>query len=83
MTDLISKKVASARRAFRMERKETERGILWMVVDRKTGGGNGIHGDEAAGKDHFEKRVLLNEIRRARLDLQEAERICQQEIAGG
>lgn len=33
--------------------------------------------------DHFEKRILLNQIRRARDDLTEAERIFQQEIAGG
>lgn len=54
------KAVASARRAFRLEPKEG--GALWMVVDKRTGGGNGVRGDEAAGRDHFEKRVMFRAL---------------------
>lgn len=58
----IAKAVKSARKAYRLDRRDDRDGTLWMVIDRRTGGGNGIHGDEAAGRDHFEKRVTFRAL---------------------
>lgn len=58
----VNKKVANARKAYRLERRDEGKTTLWMVIDRRTGGGNGVRGDEATGRDHFEKRVTFRAL---------------------
>lgn len=58
----IAKAVKNARRAYRLERSDKFDSPTWLVIDKRTGCGNGVKGDEAAGRDHFEKRVMFRAL---------------------
>jgi len=58
----VQRACANARRAFRLERRDERGTTLWMVVDKRTGGGNGVRGDENAGRNHLEVRVMFRAL---------------------
>lgn len=53
--------IRRARAAYRLERRDSADGICWMVLDA-TNSGNGVYGEEADGRNHYEKTIMFRAL---------------------